>query len=127
MQELLSLIELDIVAYDMLNISPLSEYEVYVKKFGSDDARQAAVQTGEDSMEVDTQTEPIFSSDVWVQCPPEDLKGYGREEEEEGGVASIGVRVADELAGQGAMRLVSFLKKAGQVSDLWALNSNLDP
>ena len=40
LQELLSLIELDITAYDMFDLPPLSEYEVYVKKFGADDARQ---------------------------------------------------------------------------------------
>lgn len=113
LQELLSLIELDIVAYDMLDLSPLSEYEVYVKKFGSDDTRQVAVQSGEDCLEADSQTDRISSSDVWVQWPPEDLRGYGREEEEEseGCVA----RVADGQADQNAVRLMLFLKKAGQV------------
>lgn len=121
LQELLSLIELDIVAYDMLDLSPLSEYEVYVKKFGSDDTRQVAVQSGEDCMEADAQTDSLVSSDVWVQWPPEDLRGYGREQEEgEGGMASGDVGVADGLAGQSAVRLVSFLKKAGQVRTVLA-------
>ncbi len=34
------MIELDIVVYDMFDLRPLSEYEVYVKKFGVDDTRQ---------------------------------------------------------------------------------------
>ena len=34
------MIELDIAAYDMFDLPPLSEYEVYVKKFGTDDTRQ---------------------------------------------------------------------------------------
>ena len=102
----------------MFNLSPLSEYEVYVKKFGSDDTRQVSVQTGEDNMEVDCQTEPLLTSHVWVQCPPEDLRGFGREgegqgEEEGSGHGGGGV---EGVASQGAVRLVSFLKRAGQVS-----------
>ena len=114
------MIELDLVSHDMLNLSPLSEYEVYVKKFGSDDARQVAVQTGEDNAEVDTQTDGVPSSSVWVQWPPEDLRGYGREEGEgEGGGGGGGeMGVASETSGEAAMRLVSFLKRAGQVSRL---------
>ena len=119
-QELQSLIELDLVSYDMFSLSPLSEYEVYVKKFGSDDARQVAVQTGEDNMEAEAQTETVPMSSVWVQWPPEDLRGYGRDEGEgaavgegEGGVTVGGV--ADGTEGQGAVKLVSFLKRAGQV------------
>lgn len=100
----------------MLDLSPVSEYEVYVKKFGSDDTRQVATQSGEDCLEADAQTDSIPSSDVWVQWPPEDLRGYGRDEEEsEGCVASRDVGVADGLADQSAVRLVTFLKKAGQV------------
>ena len=42
MQELLSMIELDIVSHDMFDLPPLSEYELYVKKFGADDTRQVS-------------------------------------------------------------------------------------
>ena len=98
-----------------------------MKKFGSDDARQVSVQTGEDNVEIDTQTDPISHSNVWVQCPPEDLRGFGREEGvegEEGGAGGCGpfedvvvggVRGGVQ-AGQSSVRLVSFLKNAGQVS-----------
>ena len=34
------MIELDITACDLFDLPPLSEYEVYVKKFGADDTRQ---------------------------------------------------------------------------------------
>ena len=34
------MIELDIVSHDMFDLPPLSEYELYVKKFGADDTRQ---------------------------------------------------------------------------------------
>lgn len=101
----------------MFDLSPLSEYQVYVKKFGSDDTRQVAVQTGEDNLEVDCQTDAIHTSDVWVQWPPEDLRGYGREREgEESGVGMLR-GMASELKDQDAVRLVSFLKSAGQVRE----------
>ena len=44
MQELLAMIELDIVSHDMFDLPPLSEYELYVKKFGADDTRQVSMQ-----------------------------------------------------------------------------------
>ena len=43
LQELLALIDLDVVAYDMFELPPLSEYEVYMKNFGSDDTRQVSI------------------------------------------------------------------------------------
>ena len=36
------MIELDIVSHDMFDLPPLSEYELYVKKFGADDTRQVS-------------------------------------------------------------------------------------
>ena len=37
------MIELDIVSHDMFDLPPLSEYELYVKKFGADDTRQVGL------------------------------------------------------------------------------------
>lgn len=126
------MIELDIVSFDLFDLPPLSEYEVYVKKFGADDTRQVwldvsqqcmllfelcvyqvSVQTGEDNMEGSMQTDPIATTDKWVQWPPEDLRGYG-------GGAPDDYEYNDEsssskLLGESALHLVSFLKRAGQV------------
>lgn len=76
-QELLGLIELDIVTYDLFDLPPLSEYEVYIKNFGSNDSRQVSAQTGDDNAEEEAQTEEVGVADKWVQWPPEDLRGYG--------------------------------------------------
>ena len=97
---------MDFVSFDMFDLPPLSEYEIYVKKFGSDTSRQMAVQTGEDNLEQETQTDSVPMSSIWVQCPPNDYKGYGREEEEE-----------KAYVDENALKLVSFLKKASQVSE----------
>ncbi|XP_064397661.1 cytoplasmic dynein 2 intermediate chain 1-like [Halichondria panicea] len=118
-QELLSLIELDITAYDMFDLPPLSEYEVYVKKFGADDARQASMQTGEDNVESEVQTEGVIIEERWTQCPPEDLRGYGGPSlSSDDGVLEAGVR------GESAIRLTSFLSRAGQVCSV-LLEENL--
>ncbi len=34
------MIDLDVVAYDMFDLQPLSEYELYIRNFGSEDTRQ---------------------------------------------------------------------------------------
>lgn len=36
------MIDLDVVAYDMFDLQPLSEYELYIKNFGSEDTRQVS-------------------------------------------------------------------------------------
>ncbi len=38
---------------------------------------QASMQTGEDNVESEVQTEGVIIEDRWTQCPPEDLRGYG--------------------------------------------------
>ena len=76
-------------------------------------------QTGEDNVESDAQTEPVTTEERWVQWPPEDLKGWGkggdpgRYGEGEEGEEAVSFR---RIEGEGALRLISFLKKAGQVS-----------
>ena len=37
------MIDLDIAVYDQFDLPPLSEYEVYIKNFGSDNTRQVSV------------------------------------------------------------------------------------
>jgi hypothetical protein len=103
------MIELDVVTFDLFDLRPLSEYEVYMRSFGSSGTRQAGSQTGEDTVEEGTQTEEVERREKWVQWPPEDLKGFGGpdgEEREETGV---------EGDTGSAVRLASFLKRASQV------------
>ena len=110
LQELLSLIELDIVSFTMFDLPPLSEYDLYVKKFGSNVSRQMAVQTGEDNLEQETQTDSIRMSSIWTQWPPSDSKGYGRKEDER-------KEEHVKIEGGSTIKLVTFLKRACQVCD----------
>lgn len=71
------MIELDVVTFDLFELRPLSEYELYMRSFGLSGTRQVGTQTGEDTAEVEIQTEVIEGKEKWVQWPPEDLRGYG--------------------------------------------------
>ena len=80
---------------------------------------QVSVQTGEDNEDGDAQTESIATEEKWVQWPPEDLRGWGKggapdENEGEDEAAVLSGRIGTE--GEGALRLITFLKKASQVS-----------
>lgn len=73
------MIELDVVTIDLLDLQPLTEYELYMRSFGAEGTRQVSCQTGEDNTEAEVQTEDVEVTEKWVQCPPEDLRGYGGE------------------------------------------------
>jgi len=73
-----------------------------------------AVQTGEDNLDQDIQTDPISSSNVWVQWPPTDSRGYGREDSE-----GINHKSSGRVAQEDSIKLAAFLKKAGQVRNQW--------
>ena len=87
---------MDVVSIDILELVPASEYEVAMRRLGSDDSRQVlckcsnahkvlfslhcdqvACQTGDELEDNETQTDTIKTAEKWVQWPPEDLKGYG--------------------------------------------------
>ena len=61
-------------------------------------------------MEGSMQTEPVLTVDKWVQWPPEDLRGYGGGDYDDNEEYS-----SSKLLGDSALKLVSFLKNAGQV------------
>ena len=79
-----------------------------------------SVQTGEDNQDSEAQTEPITTEERWVQWPPEDLRGWGKggepcDDEDEEAAAFLS---HSGMEGEGALKLISFLKKAGHVSSV---------
>ena len=79
---------------------------------------QVSIQSGEDNQDSEVQTETITTEERWVQWPPEDLRGWGKggnpDDCEEGDAAALSG--LGKMEGEGALRLISFLKKASQVS-----------
>eukprot|EP01061_Rhynchopus_euleeides_P021717 TRINITY_DN35444_c0_g1_i2.p1 TRINITY_DN35444_c0_g1~~TRINITY_DN35444_c0_g1_i2.p1 ORF type:complete len:903 (+),score=314.39 TRINITY_DN35444_c0_g1_i2:359-2710(+) len=73
-QEILQLVPLDCITYDMMEIQPITEYELYIRNFGSSNTEQMATQVPDDT-EVDAtavQTDEITSGNQCTQVP-EDL------------------------------------------------------
>ncbi|XP_063726617.1 cytoplasmic dynein 2 intermediate chain 1-like [Symsagittifera roscoffensis] len=66
---LLNRIELDYYSSSMFDLNPLSEYEMFMRKFGYSDTTQVACQTRDDNVEVEVQTEPPERCESWTQYP----------------------------------------------------------
>ncbi|XP_052829948.1 cytoplasmic dynein 2 intermediate chain 1 isoform X3 [Octopus bimaculoides] len=70
-KELRKLIVLDTdVDQEIFEMSPISQYELYISNFGRANYKQAFVQTGDDSIDRDIQTEETEMVDKWTQYPP---------------------------------------------------------
>ncbi|XP_016528678.1 WD repeat-containing protein 60 isoform X1 [Poecilia formosa] len=70
--ELLRLIDLDFsMTFSLLDIPPVSEYEMYIKSFGNANTQQAYVQCNEDNADRYVQTEEVEICEKWTQHPPE--------------------------------------------------------
>lgn len=78
--DLLSLIQLESVGFDILDMPPVNEYNLYIKNFGNSNTTQASVQCNEDNLEQDVQTDVPDVDSKWTQHPPQDLKCSGGEE-----------------------------------------------
>ena len=68
--DLKRIVELDINAYEFFNIAPLTEYDRYIRSFGSDHTNQVACQSGDDLVDRESQTEDWSVEDVWIQATP---------------------------------------------------------
>ena len=67
--ELLQMIRLDVVDFDLFDLPPI-RYEAFMKTFGSSNSQQTSTQTGDDNLEVEVQTEEYQSVNKWTQKPP---------------------------------------------------------
>ncbi|KAM4543925.1 cytoplasmic dynein 2 intermediate chain 1 isoform 2-T2 [Fundulus diaphanus] len=109
--ELLRLIDLDVTAtFSLLDLPPVSEYEMYIKSFGNANAKQAYVQCNEDDTDRDVQTEEIEMCEKWTQHPPEYSGACGD--------PNLSQEARDQTRSElvlDSQRLMSFLRSASQV------------
>ncbi|CAE1245298.1 WDR60 [Acanthosepion pharaonis] len=76
--DLCSLIALDVaVGQEIFELAPISEYELYIRNFGNANSNQVYVQTGDDNIDRDIQTEEIECLDKWTQHPPNGAAACG--------------------------------------------------
>ncbi|XP_078377920.1 cytoplasmic dynein 2 intermediate chain 1-like isoform X2 [Oculina patagonica] len=109
-QELMHLIDLDVAVFDIFDLPPLNEYELYIKNFGRSDTKQAYVQCNEDNLEKEIQTEEIETRTKWTQNPASDAAGFGDDEDDlQEDLSSL-----TEKANIDSLRLSKFLQRASQ-------------
>ncbi|XP_059901503.1 cytoplasmic dynein 2 intermediate chain 1 isoform X2 [Gadus macrocephalus] len=109
--ELLRLVELDFSpTVSLLDLPPLSQYDVYIKSFGNTNTKQAYVQCREDDGERDVQTDLIEVLDRWTQHPADHTGACGEpgrsQDAPDGNTAQINID---------SQRLATFLHSAVQV------------
>ncbi|XP_042893349.1 cytoplasmic dynein 2 intermediate chain 1-like isoform X2 [Penaeus japonicus] len=115
---LLDMIQLDTVTVELLTLAPVS-YEAYISSFGHSNRQQISIQTNEDALSEEVQTDEILKKDKWTQKPvhisigtderlpgPEDYLGVG------GDMDPIGFT---DSSSSNTGRLTSFLTSASQV------------
>uniref|UniRef100_S4RI90 WD repeat domain 60 n=1 Tax=Petromyzon marinus TaxID=7757 RepID=S4RI90_PETMA len=108
--EVLRMIQLDTVTFDLLDMPPVSEYDAYISTYGRSNTKQAYVQCGEDDVEREVQTEEIETEEKWSQHPGEGPIVCAGPADDAGG--GVGTREEQQLDAQ---RLQRFLASAFQV------------
>lgn len=118
-EELMGMIKLDAMSFTIFD-SPSVPYEVFIKSYGQCCAVQASVQTGEDCISEEIQTEAIEKSDKWTQIPckfssfDSGHDGFWRNYQME--LKGVGCEDTPEVVEEyNENRLESFLKVAGDV------------
>ncbi|XP_017878315.1 WD repeat-containing protein 60 isoform X2 [Ceratina calcarata] len=65
---LLGMIKLDVMEWSLLECSPIP-YEEFIRNYGRLNTQQMSTQTGEDNIDLETQTEKIELENKWTQFP----------------------------------------------------------
>uniref|UniRef100_A0A1A8L5A7 WD repeat domain 60 n=2 Tax=Nothobranchius pienaari TaxID=704102 RepID=A0A1A8L5A7_9TELE len=109
--ELLRLIDLDYsTTFSLLDLPPVTEYEMYIRHFGNANTKQEYTQCNEDNPDRDIQTEEIDTSEKWTQHPPEHIGACGDPKSSQ----EARDKTNSDLCFD-SHRLTSFLQSASQV------------
>ncbi|XP_074802361.1 cytoplasmic dynein 2 intermediate chain 1 isoform X3 [Natator depressus] len=109
--ELLRLIDLDFsVSFSLLDLPPVNEYDMYIRNFGKTNTKQAYVQSNEDNLERDVQTDEIETLEKWTQHPGDSVLVSGGPRSSND--VSVDIAVTPKIDSQ---RLTNFLRSACQV------------
>ncbi|KAJ3268794.1 hypothetical protein HDV01_002280 [Terramyces sp. JEL0728] len=72
-KDLSNLVQLDFVNYDLFDLNPMNEYELYIRSYGSQRTNQVNIQTNNDNQNTECQTDDWLVVDRWTQAPPHQL------------------------------------------------------
>ncbi|XP_078033323.1 cytoplasmic dynein 2 intermediate chain 1 isoform X1 [Augochlora pura] len=67
-EELLEMIKLDVMEWSLLECLPIP-YEEFIRNYGKLNTQQISTQTGEDNIDVETQTDKATFQNKWTQFP----------------------------------------------------------
>ncbi|XP_050392644.1 cytoplasmic dynein 2 intermediate chain 1 [Patella vulgata] len=109
-KDLVSLIEFDKTEFVMFDLPPVKEYDLYIRSFGRSDSKQAYIQTNEDDIDREVQTEEIEYRDKWTQHPAEDFLGCGGDDIEQKTNAK-----SEYISKHQTEKIAQFVSKAAQV------------
>ncbi|XP_076173839.1 cytoplasmic dynein 2 intermediate chain 1 isoform X2 [Ptiloglossa arizonensis] len=122
-EELLEMIKLDVMEWSLLECSPIP-YEEFIRSYGKLNAQQTSTQTGEDNIDVETQTDKIMLKNKWTQFPvtcrsnlqtKEELDLFRMEQIGVGGDNDIETLISLPQPSPDILRLSDFLNRAGRV------------
>ncbi|XP_044762215.1 cytoplasmic dynein 2 intermediate chain 1 [Coccinella septempunctata] len=68
-EELLNMIKLDTVNFTVFDMPPVP-YDQFIKAFGNANSIQIGIQTGEERIEEEAQTDRVETAEKWIQMPP---------------------------------------------------------
>ena len=69
--DLMRLIEMDTIYFDLFELKPQTEYELFMRSFGRSETHQKYTQYNEDSIDKETSTETSDTKTCWTQHPIE--------------------------------------------------------
>ncbi|CAL7937715.1 unnamed protein product [Xylocopa violacea] len=120
---LLEMIKLDTMEWSLLECSPIP-YEEFIRNYGKLNTQQMSTQTGEDNIEIETQTEEVVFRNKWTQFPVTCRKNLRTKEDLDlFRMDQIGVGSDDNLETMNSLpplsydvlRLNDFISRAGRV------------
>ncbi|XP_067012310.2 cytoplasmic dynein 2 intermediate chain 1 [Anabrus simplex] len=122
-EQLLDMIRLDVMSFSLFELSPMP-YELFMKSYGRSNTTQVHVQTNEDNLSEEIQTDRILMKNKWTQKPvtfhantkEDPLATFSRDRLGVGGdnVSKDADSWKQRVRGN-AHRLNEFLSSAGQV------------
>ncbi|XP_012260238.2 cytoplasmic dynein 2 intermediate chain 1 isoform X1 [Athalia rosae] len=122
-QELLSMIRLDTIEWSLIEYTPVA-YDDFIRTYGRLNTQQIAVQTNEDDLEVETQTDAIEVDNKWTQFPVtcrrnlktiKDVKLFRMEQIGVGEDRDPDLTNSVNLPSYDILQLNEFLRNAGRV------------
>lgn len=102
------------VTLNLFEMAPMSEYDRYIRSYGKSNARQVGVQSNEDNLSQEAQTEEVETVTRWTQYPPNDRRGCGVS----GPDAEEDTLATGAAAAAVSHNLVEFLQRAGRVCNV---------